>query len=260
MTINNKHKQSVDPLKVFVINLTRRPDRLAEITAELTPLDIKFERIEAIDAQDFETPHQHQGLLSWFFHGFCYMPPGMMACSLSHQKVWQKIVDEKVSAAIVFEDDAEVADFDPRIFDVDLDEAGLDLLRIEVIKYEERLKAGILLDREKPLIGRKTYHPVGHVAGACAYLISYSGAKKLLKVRRAWFPNDQYSVWSFMVGLRHAILESPMFRQSGSESSIRSPSVSKRKRPLLGKTLRNSIDWLFDSLHERESFRKSQRI
>lgn len=41
MTINNKHKPSVDPLKVFVINLTRRPDRLAEITAELTPLDIK---------------------------------------------------------------------------------------------------------------------------------------------------------------------------------------------------------------------------
>ena len=41
-------------LKVFVINLKRRPDRLAEITAVLAPLGISFERIEAVDGKDFK--------------------------------------------------------------------------------------------------------------------------------------------------------------------------------------------------------------
>ena len=260
MTINNKDRQSVGRVKVFVINLARRTDRLAEITAELAPLGIEFERVVAVDGQDFESPHQYQGLLSWFFNGFCYMLPGMIASSLSHQKVWQKIVDEKMPAAIVLEDDAMVADFDPRIFAVDLDEAGLDLLRIEVLDYERHLKAGTLLDREKPLIGRKTYHPVGREYGTCAYLVSYAGAKKLLKVRRPWFHVDHLGVWSFVVDLRHAILESPMFRQSGSVSSIMASNGSSKHRvPWVGRKIRRYILWPLIYSYETARFRKSRK-
>ena len=245
------------PVKVFVINLNRRPDRLAEITAELSPLGIKFERIEAIDAKDFESSHQYQGLLSWIFNGFCYMSPGIMACNLSHQKAWQKIVDRKLPAALVLEDDAEVADFDPRIFAVDLDEAGLDLLRIEALDYERHLKAGTLLDREKPLIGRKTYHPVGREYGACAYVVSYAGAKKLLKVRRPWFHVDHFGVWSLVVGLRHAVLESPMFQQSGSVSSIIPPAGPHPQRvSRAGRKIRRYILWPLIYAHETARFRK----
>ena len=136
-------------LKVFVINLKRRPDRLAEITAVLAPLGISFERIEAVDGKDFKHRHQHQIWLSWLFNGFKFMLRGATACMMSHRNVWQRIVDEKIPVALVLEDDAVVADFDSGMLDIDLERLELDLLRIALTQYERHFALGHLRDRHK---------------------------------------------------------------------------------------------------------------
>lgn len=74
---------------IFVINLARRPDRLANFTSQMNHLGIKFERFEAIDAG-----------VGWGNHG----------CCASHRSVMDLIVQRGLEKAFVFEDDSVVRD------------------------------------------------------------------------------------------------------------------------------------------------------
>jgi GR25 family glycosyltransferase involved in LPS biosynthesis len=73
--------------KVIVINLAKRPDRMAQIKAQLDAHKITFERFEAIDGQEL-------GIT------------GVAACALSHRAVIEKYKD--CQSLFIFEDDAEL--------------------------------------------------------------------------------------------------------------------------------------------------------
>jgi len=73
--------------QVVVINLAKRPDRMAQIKAQLDAHKIIFERFEAIDGQEL-------GIT------------GVAACALSHQAVIEKYKD--CQSLFIFEDDAEL--------------------------------------------------------------------------------------------------------------------------------------------------------
>ncbi len=155
---------------------------------------------------------------------------GATACMMSHRNVWQRIVDEKIPVALVLEDDAVVADFDSGMLDIDLERLELDLLRIALTQYERHFALGHLRDRHKSAVGRKTYHPVsGKEYGTAAYLVSLEGAVKLLKIKHNWFLIYHFAVWALVAGLRHAVLESPMFQQSASVSSIVESTLTDEK-------------------------------
>jgi GR25 family glycosyltransferase involved in LPS biosynthesis len=72
---------------IFVINLARRPDRLANFTKEMDHLGIKFERFEAIDAGPGD---------------------GNRGCCASHKALNKLIADRGLRAAMIFEDDSVV--------------------------------------------------------------------------------------------------------------------------------------------------------
>ena len=71
------------PLKV-VINLRKRPDRLATFQEQATMLGVHFERFEAVPAQR-----------------------GILGCTLSHLSVLCRAQEEGASAVMVCEDDAQ---------------------------------------------------------------------------------------------------------------------------------------------------------
>jgi len=78
--------------KVIVINLAKRPDRMAQIKAQLDAHKITFERFEAIDGQEL-------GIT------------GVAACALSHRAVIEKYKD--CQSLFIFEDDAQLnSDFE----------------------------------------------------------------------------------------------------------------------------------------------------
>ena len=78
-------------LPVYVINLDRRPDRLATITGDLDRLGTSFERVAAIDARCIE----YNGPLT----------KGEAACARSHFVALRLYLDTGHDAAMILEDD-----------------------------------------------------------------------------------------------------------------------------------------------------------
>jgi GR25 family glycosyltransferase involved in LPS biosynthesis len=83
--------------KVIVINLAKRPDRMAQIKAQLNAYKITFERFEAIDGQEL-------GIT------------GVQACALSHRGVIEQY--KNAGNVFIFEDDAELNEDFEQLWDV----------------------------------------------------------------------------------------------------------------------------------------------
>lgn len=95
--------------KAFVINLDSRPDRLETFNKEFSRFDFPIERVGA------STP---DATVDW--HRDPELPdtalPAETACTVSHFRVYQKLIDENLDWALVLEDDAvPVPDFTRRL-------------------------------------------------------------------------------------------------------------------------------------------------
>jgi glycosyl transferase, family 25 len=98
-------RQSV--MKAYCINLDRRPERLAHMTAEFAKAGIVFERISAVDGQDpavaaaaASLPVSHVGVP---------ITPGVHGCFESHREFWRRVVASGDKWGMVFEDDVLLA-------------------------------------------------------------------------------------------------------------------------------------------------------
>jgi len=96
--------------KVLVINLARSPDRLAAITEQLNAINIPFERIDALDGRNLSDEFVEEvspaRIVSKSYHRA--LSKAEVACSLSHRKAWQRIVDDDLDFGVVLEDDVEL--------------------------------------------------------------------------------------------------------------------------------------------------------
>lgn len=90
-------------METYLINLHRCPERLEKMKQALMGIDVKFERIEAVDSKklsqldlsnckspNFEYPYE--------------LKNGEVACFLSHRKCWEKLVNSKSSWGLILED------------------------------------------------------------------------------------------------------------------------------------------------------------
>jgi len=152
-------------MQIFLINLDRRPDRLASMRAQLNGHKLTFARIAAID-------------------GAAYPPAGpgqlqnsQIACHRSHRLCWKLLVESGEPYAVILEDDlvlsARFGKFlrQPNYFPPDAD-----IIRLEPTRFVSRLAkrrfvtpSGIALHR--------LFSPQFFTG---AYFISAETAKKLL--------------------------------------------------------------------------------
>jgi GR25 family glycosyltransferase involved in LPS biosynthesis len=91
-------------LPIFYINMASRPDRLQHIEQQLGALALSASRIEAVTPADFSPELQERRRT-----GLVKLNPGEIACSLSHQKIWQIMLDRHIPAALILEDDVLLA-------------------------------------------------------------------------------------------------------------------------------------------------------
>ena len=92
----------MDGIKIHVINLARRPDRLEEMEAQLARLGLGFHRVDACDAKsepeaELAARFRPKGPLG-------VIGQGDKACTISHFRAMQAILDSGVPG-IVLEDD-----------------------------------------------------------------------------------------------------------------------------------------------------------
>ena len=148
-------------LPVYVINLDRRPDRWTAISRNLEALDIAAERIRATDA--YEVMGTIPDRLSF----------SQAACRESHFAAWDVFLRTDAPAALILEDDAELA---PRVRNL-LASSDWWPAASRVVKLDERDKP-ILLGRAigKTPCGSEIRPIAWASAVACAYMIDREGA------------------------------------------------------------------------------------
>lgn len=235
-------------MKVYLINLDRRPDRLAEMTARLNALGLEFERISAVDGKNSSIFAHVAWVKAYIYHQMKPPSRGSIGCFLSHRKVWQDMQTNQISQALVLEDDAKVVDWDDAISQIVLADFQLDLLRLEAIDPTGWIDYGFN-HQERVVLDRKAVNEMSF--GAAAYLITNEGAKKCFGVGKIWFAVDCFDIWVRVVGLRTAVLRPVIFEQSASFSDIQNSSSQEANTTNL-----NSLTYrLFDQLLARKFFR-----
>ena len=157
-------------LPIFVINLDRRPDRLETISGDLDRLGLSFERVPAIDAR--QLPPEDRADRNPLFRA------GSKACMLSHGEALRRFLATESDAAMILEDDAELAPDLPTLCGpADWWPEGTGLIKLE---RPNRLK-----DLQGPRCGqtpggRELRRIVRWNAGSAGYLIDRDAAAIIL--------------------------------------------------------------------------------
>jgi GR25 family glycosyltransferase involved in LPS biosynthesis len=189
----------------LVINLSHRKDRIESATAEALKFQCRLIRIDAIDANDIsEVPD--------------YVTKGALACWNSHKLAMHYLIESPYDFALIFEDDFNISSEDkfrqlinrPGLFiNVDIFQFGylindykerLDLLFRNIENFLFSILGRINLQifgkqvsfSSRLRVRRKLHLPLNWVAddfraGAHAYLISKSAARRILELNQPTF-------------------------------------------------------------------------
>lgn len=239
-------------VKIFLINLNRRPDRLQYVQHQMERLNLDFTRISAVDGQFLSMETQSLINIEQFIIETKKKPVlGELGCALSHRKVWQKIIDENIEYALILEDDVKIKaelltflhnfkfynffDFlnlstnKPYNIDVDV------LHRLKQLGMFERKRIDPNLNVWKKLEWRnkwkifKLHYNSGLVALECdpapalgsGYIISNKAAQSFLNSSETLnFPIDW--IWRYAGGeLRQGFLAQPLIIQDLKDTDIK---------------------------------------
>jgi len=182
-------------MRIYLINLARRPDRLAAMLDQAKDL----QRVEALDAAQAEP----DALNRWFEEDgpLGEIPKGDKACLLSHRRAWELFVAGTDSHAVFLEDDVRLSKHAPTVL------TGSDWIPkdVGIVKLEHYGPPGqrVLLTQMRALLmapprQAATALPVdfrlgrmlSRHTGAAAYILSRPAAELLLRQTRFDLPVD----------------------------------------------------------------------
>jgi glycosyl transferase family 25 len=175
-------------MKLYLVNLDRRPDRLAAMTEEARKAGVSLDRIAAMDGQ---LPANAAAAQRWFAASgpLGPLPLGDRCCTLSHRLAWEALVNSGAAHAVVLEDDVRLAPAAAAL----LADGGwvppeLDLIKLEHFGPESQK---VLVREERPLPGGlKMARLASKHTGAAAYVLSRRAAQRLLSLAQFDLPVD----------------------------------------------------------------------
>ena len=202
-------------LPVYVINLDRRPDRLDTIAGDLRRLGLPFERVPAVDArllppEDKADPNP-------------LMRAGSKSCMLSHSEALRRFLASGRSAAMILEDDAELASDLPAVCDsTDWWPEGTGLIKLERPNSNKSLQGPRCGHTPS---GRELRRVVRWNAGSAGYLIDREAAGIFLAAFRDAAMSTDRLLFDPRISkaarrVRPVQVNPPMIQQRPSESDI----------------------------------------
>jgi len=174
-------------MRIYLINLGRRPDRLAAMQAQAAGLGLPLDRIEAVDAKAVEP-----ALLDrWFAAGgpLGEIPRGDKACLLSHRLAWQEFLASGDDHAVFLEDDVRLSAAAGALLVSD----NWIPTNIGVVKLEHYGPPGqrvLLSDVRKVGEDFQLGRMLSRHTGAAAYILSRQAVQMLLHQKRFDLPVD----------------------------------------------------------------------
>jgi len=152
---------------VLLINLARRPDRLAFVRNQLDALEIAFERIDAIDGKAVNVGP-----------GTDLISPVERACALSHRAAWTRFLETDESHCLILEDDVLIS---PQARWFIEDPPGFPK-GAEILRLETRLQLSLLgSGRRCGPPGFKVHPLFSRHHGCAAYIITRAFAERALR-------------------------------------------------------------------------------
>lgn len=161
-------------MQIYLINLARRPDRLAFMEAQLAKLGLPFIRIDAVDGlgeDDIGYPENHPALTKPEY-----------ACYLSHIKAYKAFVESGESHGLILEDDAQLSAHLPEF----LAHSGFFTRKNAVVRVEaptlEYWKKPARIERQ-PVDSQhnfELYRIKSNTMGTGAFVISQEIAKRVI--------------------------------------------------------------------------------
>jgi glycosyl transferase family 25 len=180
-------------MDIYLINLDRRADRLAAMTAQAARAGLCLTRLAALDASQAKDT----SMQGWFAPSgpLGPLPRGDRCCTLSHRLAWQALLDSGAPHAVVLEDDVRLSPGAGTLLQAsDWVPDDVDLLKLE--HYGPRGQR-ILVTQERVLLSHSSIGASFCMArlasrhtGAAAYLLSRRAAQRLLEVRTFNLPVD----------------------------------------------------------------------
>lgn len=179
-------------MRVFLINLDRDVGRLVDVTKRLTEQGIEFERVGAVYGKELSAAEKRSAVCRWRWRLSMgrRVFDGEIGCALSHFKIYQKMIDEKISLACVFEDDAIFLNGDSALQissskdqRQDETERGIDRLR-EIEQFVDTNKSQVVLLSDHGC-SKEDRHLITRVymgMATDAYVITLPAAKSLLGI------------------------------------------------------------------------------
>ena len=194
-------------LPIFLINLDRSADRLRRMQDQAAHLSNQFTRVRGVDGLVLPD-NMRPEFLNPDGSPRSRMLPGEVGCYASHMRAWEHVIDNRLSHAMVLEDDVIL---EPELAAVAAAAvkscpAGWDLIHLHASANKKKLIRVAQLEASYRLV-RFTRLPIN----ACAYLISQSGARKMrqpgprvrpvdVEMRHGYLRNmDIYGVWPSIV-------------------------------------------------------------
>ena len=156
-------------LPIYVINLDRRPDRWSAISDDLNRIGLTAHRISAIDRLSLSQQTEEMSMA---------MGVGEEACLLSHCKALNEFLSSSHPAALILEDDAEVASDIPGCLQfIDWWPRNTGLLQLGLLAEKVRLIGPCI--GQTPC-GRRLYPILHRSGGSAGYLINRETAQIIL--------------------------------------------------------------------------------
>lgn len=205
---------------VFIINLERSTQRRLAMAEQLEALRLSYEFINGIDGDSLNVGDlpAYAPLRRRLFFGRD-LSRAEMGCLLSHRAVYQRMVDSDIDRAVVLEDDAILQPDFPKVIEI--------LIRLPINWHLIRFLARDKVLQQSRRIGPLSHNyfllrPIKAYGGAYGYIISLSGARRLLTLmQNNWLPVDILHGHVWRTGLEtFAIGPSPVAPNMDIDSTI----------------------------------------
>ncbi|MGU3400592.1 glycosyltransferase family 25 protein [Brucellaceae bacterium D45D] len=195
--MNDTGKQPT--VKAFIIHLARATERQPQVARLVETLPVEAEVIDAVDGRTLD-----QQTIAQVYRRTLYRPrypfalsTNEIACFLSHRKAWQAIVDNKLDAGFVIEDDVELTpEFEGAYATASTIVKPESFIRFP---FRERETGREVVNQN----GVRVITPVPVGLGMVAQMIGREAAKLLLDITQTFDrPVDTFAQMNWVTGLK----------------------------------------------------------
>jgi len=161
-------------MNIYIINLSTAHERAAFQEKQFLKLGLKYETVNAVTIADVSESYYKRVAFDWERP----LSRAEVSCYLSHQSIWQRVIDEN-QPALILEDDAYVCDDLAQLLN-EMSEMSVNYINLETRSRKKVVSKNI----EHEICGytlRRLYYGG---TGAAAYLLWPEGARRLLAMER----------------------------------------------------------------------------